>query len=431
MKKISAIMAAALIAVTSAAAVCAQSASPTVMVDGRTLMFREDQPPIILNDRTYVPVRRVLENMDAKVQWDADTKTVRVDSYDNIKRLILTIDSPEITVYTFTSVLHADEEKITSDVAPVIVGDRTMLPIRVIAEAMGATVEWDDVKRVTTITTQQAKRYAKAAGIDASGENFVLADAYSEQVPQLSLAYDGGSVKKDDIVTIKLKLANLEADSAESKLSSITVGIMYNQDNFEYDSFRCVSDSGEIEPVMSANNPKFADGCAKIITLVLPSNAYLPAEDGTIMEIDFTALNDKGGEFSVSDAVSELGNNTELIVATDSETYYSISGYDKLYIDTTPVSVKAATGEEEKTPAENDKKAEDNTEDKTEDKTEVKAENDTETKSDKDTDEKTESGDNAQDNSEDAGKTDEKTDAQDTADTDAKTDAATDKSAEK
>lgn len=419
MKKISAIIAAALLAVTSAAAVCAESASPTVMVDGRTLMFREDQPPIILNDRTYVPVRRVLENMDAKVQWDADTKTVRVDSYDNIKRLILTIDSPEITVYTFTSVLHADEEKITSDVAPVIVGDRTMLPIRVIAEAMGATVDWDDAKRLTVITTQQAKRYAKAAGIDASGEDFVLADAYSEKVPQLSLAYDGGSVKKDDVVTLKLKLANLEADSAESKLSSITVSIMYNKDNFAYDSFRCVSDSGTVEPALSANNPEFADGCVKIITLTLPANAYLPAEDGTIMEIDFAALNDNGGEFSISNAVSELGSNTELIVATDSETYYSISGYDKLYIDTTPVSVKAADGDEEKVPAEDEKN--------TEDKTEVKAENDTETKSDKDTDAKTESGGDPKNNSDDAGKTDEKADAQDTADTDAKTDAAADK----
>ena len=416
MKKISAIIAAAVIAVTSAAAVCAESTSPTIRVDGRTLMFREDQPPIILNDRTYVPVRRVLENMSATVKWDPDAKTVKIDSYDNIKRLILTIDSPEITVYTYTSVLHADKETVTSDVAPVIVNDRTMLPIRVIAETMGATVEWDEENRVTEITTQQAKRYAKAAGIDASEDGFVLKDAYAETVPKLSLAYDGGSVKKGETATLALKLANLEADSAESKLSSITVSIMYNKDNFEYDSFRCYSDKGEVSPALSANNPEFADGCVKIITLTLPANAYLPAEDGTIMEIDFTALNDNGGEFSISDAVSELGSNTELIVATDSETYYSISKYDELYIDTTPVSVKAeaAADDKEKTTADDEKKADDTADDKTD----VKAEDGTQTKSDE----------TAEDNSADS-KPEEKTDAKDTAD-DTKTDVK-DKSAEK
>lgn len=426
MKKISAILAAAVIAASSAAAVCARSAEPTVKVDGRTLMFREDQPPIILNDRTYVPIRRVLENMDAQVKWNEDTKTVRIDSYDNIKRLILTIDNPEITVYTFTSVLHADEDKVVSDVAPVIVGDRTMLPIRVVAEAMGATVEWDDAKKLTTITTQQAKRYAKAAGIEIDKDDFVLADTYAEKVPQLSLAYDGGSVKTGDTVTLALKLANLEADSKDSKVSSVTVSIMYNKDNFAYDTFRCISEQGEISPALSANNPEFADGCVKIITLSLPANAYLPAEDGTVMEIDFTALNDNGGEFSISDAVSELGSNTELIVATDSETYYSISSYDKLYIDTTPVTVKLeAAADDEKITADDDKKADDTADDKTD----VKAEDGTETKPDENTDAEAKSDEKAEDNSAD-GKNEEKTDAKDAAD-DTKTDAASGESAEK
>lgn len=347
MKKI--LAAAVVAALTASMAPCAMAntVEPTVRVDGRTLMFREDQPPVILNDRTYVPLRRVLENMDATVNWDGDTKTVEINSFDNINRVILTVDNPEITLYTFTSVLHADEEKITSDVAPIIMNDRTMLPIRVIAEALGATVNWDDEAKITDITTKQAKRYAASAGIDSEAEDFDAAVSVSENVPRLSLAYDGTeNIKEGDTVTLKLKLENLAAEDENAKISSVTLSLLFDTDNFEYSGFRCISEDGEISPALSADNPEFADGCVKLITVSLPQNAYLPAEDGTVMEIDFTALNSEGGEFAISDAISELGNNTELIVALDSDTFYTISSYDELYIDTTPVSAVSVAEDE-------------------------------------------------------------------------------------
>ena len=104
-----------------------------VKVDGRTVAFREEPKPTIINDRTYVPIRRVLEYMGAKVDWNGENRTVRVTSYNNVIIVDLTIDSTDIDVYTFTSVLHADKKTIQSDVAPIILNDRTMLPIRVIA----------------------------------------------------------------------------------------------------------------------------------------------------------------------------------------------------------------------------------------------------------------------------------------------------------
>ena len=38
------------------------------------------------------------------------------------------------------------------DVAPAIVGNRTLLPVRAIAEALGADVEWTKATRTVTIT---------------------------------------------------------------------------------------------------------------------------------------------------------------------------------------------------------------------------------------------------------------------------------------
>ena len=64
--------------------------------------------------------------------------------WDDIKKsqIILKIGEKEALVFGETKV---------NDVAPKIVNDRTMLPIRFIAEALGAEVEWEDITRKVSI----------------------------------------------------------------------------------------------------------------------------------------------------------------------------------------------------------------------------------------------------------------------------------------
>lgn len=339
MKKIISLLMALAVSAT-ATAFAEKEVQPEIKVDGRGIMFREEQPPVIQNDRLYVPVRRVLETMGAEVKWDGEKREVTVESYDNVTILVLTIDNPEITKFQFTSVLKADETKITSDVAPVIINDRTMLPIRVIAEALGATVNWNEETMLTQITTKQAKRAAKAAEMDASAEDVVVADLYKENLPKLSIDCDAEGIKEGDEVKIKVKLADIDKISEDAKLCSTTVSIFYNSENFSYSGFKVIENGEARDAQLSANNPNFMEGCLKVITLDLPANAYLPSEDGTVLEITMTALNDEGGDFILSDGVSELGNNTEIVVTNGDEEYFSVSKYTELYIDTTPITVK-------------------------------------------------------------------------------------------
>lgn len=338
MKKFTGVLAA--LAVAASGAAFAADTEPEIKVDGRGIMFREEQGPVIRDDRLYVPVRRVLETMGADVDWDGEKQEVTIESKDNITILVLTIGSNEITKYKFTSVLHADETKIESDVAPIIIEDRTMLPIRVIAEELGATVHWDEETYLTQITTQEAKSAAKGDGIDASGEDAVIAELYKENLPKLSIGCDASGVSEGDEVRIKVKLADLDKISEGTKLCSTTVSIIYNSENFAYSGFECIVDGEARSPQLSASNGEFTENCLKVITLDLPANAYLPSEDGTVLEVIMTALNGDGGEFVLSDGVSSLGNNTELIVTSDGEEYFSISDYTELYIDTTPITVK-------------------------------------------------------------------------------------------
>ena len=115
--------------------------SVNIFVDGKAITGL-DMPPVILNDRTLVPARAVFETVGADVTWNAETRQVYANDGENI--IVLTIDS--------TSGLK-NGESITMDVAPKIINDRTMIPIRYAAEAMNCDVTWDGATRNINIYT--------------------------------------------------------------------------------------------------------------------------------------------------------------------------------------------------------------------------------------------------------------------------------------
>lgn len=107
---------------------------PKILLNGQPINF--DVQPEIKNDRTFAPVRTLAYSLGVPedgVSWDGTTNTVTINKSD--LTLKLTIGSSIITV---------NGEPREMDVAPYIKDDRTMFPIRFIAEALGATVEWDE-----------------------------------------------------------------------------------------------------------------------------------------------------------------------------------------------------------------------------------------------------------------------------------------------
>lgn len=107
-----------------------------VMLNGSELSF--DQPPIIKDDRTLVPLRAIFEAMGATVDWDEATHTVT--SKRGSTTINLTIGS---------NVLYKNGVETYLDVPAQLVSDNTMVPVRAIAEAFGADVNWDgDTKTI-------------------------------------------------------------------------------------------------------------------------------------------------------------------------------------------------------------------------------------------------------------------------------------------
>ena len=113
-----------------------------VRVDGEYVDF--DQPPTIVDDRTLVPVRAIFEAMDIEVDWDPTTRTVSASRGDTAISLV--IDS---NVINKTVNGAASTEEI--DVPAKIIGDRTMVPARAVAQSFGASVNWDAKTRTVII----------------------------------------------------------------------------------------------------------------------------------------------------------------------------------------------------------------------------------------------------------------------------------------
>lgn len=112
----------------------------SVYVDGEKLSF--DVPPMIINDRTLVPVRAIFEAMGADVTWDAEERTV--EGFGDGIYVSMRIDETEVSVNSVITAI---------DVPAQVYNDRTLVPLRVVSECLGATVEWDGSTRTITITS--------------------------------------------------------------------------------------------------------------------------------------------------------------------------------------------------------------------------------------------------------------------------------------
>ncbi len=109
-----------------------------VTLDGKRLPF--DQAPVIVNGRTLVPLRAIFEALGATVSWNDATKTVTANRQNTT--VSLAINNLD---------MHINNKAITLDVAPALIGGRTLVPVRAVSEAFNCDVEWDDATKTVIL----------------------------------------------------------------------------------------------------------------------------------------------------------------------------------------------------------------------------------------------------------------------------------------
>ena len=112
----------------------------TVVFDGEVLAF--DVPPAIINGRTMVPMRVIFEAHGAGVYWDEYSYTVTAILWNGF-----------VAVRINDYLININGTRYLMDVAPIIIGGRTLVPARFVSEALGSEVIWDEVSRTVFITS--------------------------------------------------------------------------------------------------------------------------------------------------------------------------------------------------------------------------------------------------------------------------------------
>lgn len=106
--------------------------NPQIAVDNKIVRFPDAKPFIDINNRTQIPIRAVAEMLKCDVEWVSDTSTVIITSNDGV--IILTIGS---------NIMIHNGNKVLMDTEALIKNDRTYIPVRFVAEALGLTVKWE------------------------------------------------------------------------------------------------------------------------------------------------------------------------------------------------------------------------------------------------------------------------------------------------
>ena len=107
-------------------------------IDGAPVTM--DVAPVIKDGRTMVPVRFIGEAFGAAVSWDG---AVRMVTYvlEGVK-IELTIGDKKARV---------NGKIVNLDAEPIIVNERTLVPLRFVGEHLHATFQWDAATQTVTI----------------------------------------------------------------------------------------------------------------------------------------------------------------------------------------------------------------------------------------------------------------------------------------
>lgn len=245
--------AATAVALTTLPGCTALAKDVNIVIDGEELNL--DVAPQIIDGRVMVPIRGVLENLGALVKWDDETQTV--SARKSSKTVSLEIGSNDVTLDKgeTNDDGSAKTETIQTDVAAQLVSDRTLVPLRVISEAMGYSVDWNDETYTVSITTDN----------------------------------DEDERWKDNKVSIDMSTLSVSDDGASVSDNTLTIskGGVYTLSGKNSDASIVISTDDKVK--LKLNGVNITSSGAPVIYVENADKLYIDTEDGTDNSLVSTA----------------------------------------------------------------------------------------------------------------------------------------------
>lgn len=120
--------------------------SPKIKVNNITFAIDSENKnvtPILINDTTFLPIRKLAEIMGASVLWEDTTKTITM--YYKTKTIIMTVGS---------NIVNINGKDIQLNNTPLIKDGRTLFPLRNIMEIFDKQVDWIQETQEIVISTK-------------------------------------------------------------------------------------------------------------------------------------------------------------------------------------------------------------------------------------------------------------------------------------
>jgi len=159
----------------------------TVEVDGVEVEFI-DQGPIMADNRVLVPVRGAFDAMGFdEPGWNRSTREATLTRGD--VEIIIPADGTTFTV---------NGETVTPDVPQRMLNNRLMLPLSAIADAVGATHEWDGTTQTAHIFTVVEEEPVEEEPAEDEEYDYDEVEEYDEDADEEDYDYDEDEAAADD-----------------------------------------------------------------------------------------------------------------------------------------------------------------------------------------------------------------------------------------
>ncbi|MGG1618479.1 copper amine oxidase N-terminal domain-containing protein [Paenibacillus sp. NRS-1782] len=138
-----------------------------VLLNAKKIQFPDAKPFQDENDYVMVPIRFVSEALGAKVGWEKNGGQLAVSIKNDAHAVNMTVGQNTATV---------DGQTKTYETKIILKQNRTFVPLRLVSEGLGQTVEWDKVSRWVWIGKKEI------AALEDTGHQAVSIEPYKKAI---------------------------------------------------------------------------------------------------------------------------------------------------------------------------------------------------------------------------------------------------------
>ncbi|SEK37617.1 N-acetylmuramoyl-L-alanine amidase [Paenibacillus sp. cl141a] len=130
-----------------------------IFLDGQELVLPHSVEVVNIRNNIMIPIRVVAENLKFNVNWDKKTQNVHIQQ--GSKAISLTVGKNEALV---------ENDTVTLNVAPQMIKNTVVVPMRFVSEEMGLSVGWNNKDKLVTLSsnTSLPSEPSNESGIEAA-----------------------------------------------------------------------------------------------------------------------------------------------------------------------------------------------------------------------------------------------------------------------